>query len=1020
MDKLVVGIDGAGRARFTDPDNAQSAAVDSWLVWGDSLVDTGSKCFIADQLYTAVLFTDFSDYQGLATTSLYDAFYTGHFLNWYFSETTGVFSAGTTQKEGTSRRIDLAKEAASSVISSLDNFRIGVSKLDSETVGATNEAGTSDRARILQGLSDVATSGSNLKVAVEGIVASGNSPIGGALESIGNYFIEGGATRTLTLNPDTSSPTPASSDEVFALEPSYSDETSRPTSANQAIQKYCQQNFLVALTDGLPTNDSGVSALIADYDNDTESEEDPAGNTSVDDVAAALFDIDLRPVLGNGEGEDVRNNIRIYVVGFTDEGSSAESLLEATAVQGGSGGLFRVPDGAQLANAIESTIGSIGDRVSTASSVAFNSTSLETGAVMYSAEFDSSDWTGKLFARSIARNGYINTTPIWEAGEKLDDRYKSSEEPTVGSYRNRVVLTSNDGKGVEFSPTGIAGSPDGRAEDDLNFDDADPLMPDGFSTQRINYLRGSTVDELPNGKGFRKRESILGDIVHSTPVYVGQPSMDWPNQAPFPVADESYGFFSGVNESRLPVVYVGANDGMLHGFSAIDGEEVIAYVPEALYSDTQFEGLHALTFPNYAHNFYVDLTPTISDVYIDKTGGVTPAWMSMLVGGYRAGGKGYFALDITSPETFGTDNPADIVLWEFTEEDDLALLGGDTSSLGFSFSRARVALMNNGEWAVIFGNGYNSTKGDAALYILYIERGVEDGTWEAGDLVKISTNEGDSGNLNGLSSPALGDLDGDGDVDRIYAGDLFGNMWAFDVSSANDSDWDLAYGNSPLFKTGGEPITSAPILARNLEAQNGPLPNILVLFGTGQYLTVEDIVDTTARGFYAVWDAGRADLDSNDLALRRLTGSPVRSVEKSDQTLVDWTTQFGWKINLTGGERVVTDPSLRRRILFFNTAIPEEDECSSGGEGWLMSVDFNTGLAPDSYPVIDGTGDGTIDESDLGFVGVRVTSGIPAKSGFIGDRQFTPTSDGSVESREIQVQFASREGRLAWRELRPD
>jgi hypothetical protein len=220
-----------------------------------------------------------------------------------------------------------------------------------------------------------------------------------------------------------------------------------------------------------------------------------------------------------------------------------------------------------------------------------------------------------------------------------------------------------------------------------------------------------------------------------------------------------------------------ANDGMLHGFDDDTGAEVIAYVPNLLSSSNIGDGLHYLTESNYVHKFYVDLTPTLSDVYL-STGGAT-AWHTILVGGLRGGGRGFYALDVTNPGLFSEANADKLVMWEFSSSDDI--------DLGYTYSRPVIAYTNAGTWVAIFGNGYNDLgSGEASLFIVDIEKGV-DGDWQSGDYIKLSTGVGTAASRNGLASPALADIDGNGTVDRVYAGDLEGNLWAFDMENPNSS-----------------------------------------------------------------------------------------------------------------------------------------------------------------------------------------------------------------------------------------
>ncbi len=315
-----------------------------------------------------------------------------------------------------------------------------------------------------------------------------------------------------------------------------------------------------------------------------------------------------------------------------------------------------------------------------------------------------------------------------------------------------------------------------------------------------------------------------------------------PVTAPFPPSAGSRytDFKNGPAKPRAGVVYAGSNGGMMHGFAETDGEEVLAYIPAELFSTSAGQGLHYLTDPNYGHKYYNDLTPTVSDIYADLGSGTQ--WQTVLVNGLRGGGRGIFALNVNDPASFSEANAANIMLWEFRDNHD--------ADLGYTYSRPQIARTNAGTWVAIFGNGYNDNgDGKAKLFILDIAGGA-DGSW-AGDVIKITTNSGDTGDRNGLATPALADLDGNGTVDRIYAGDLKGQMWAFDLSSTSSGSWGLA-SVDPLFTTkGDEPITSKPTLAKHptVSSDGTNAPNVMVFFGSGQYLVDSDKTNTDDNFF---------------------------------------------------------------------------------------------------------------------------------------------------------------------------
>ena len=422
----------------------------------------------------------------------------------------------------------------------------------------------------------------------------------------------------------------------------------------------------------------------------------------------------------------------------------------------------RIPT--DLVNALNAAIKSIAERTSSAASVALNSGSHNANSRVYQARFNSGDWSGQLLSFPIDVHGDVST-PEWDAGAVL-----SSQNYDTG----RNIMT--------YNPTTLSGVPfrwDQLSTAQQALLNTSPTgTTDTQGAARLDYLRGSTAHE-GTGNDYRIRLKRLGDLINSDPFFVGAPSFT-------DSLGTGYAGFRTTYKNRTPMVYVGGNDGMLHGFSATTGAEKIAYVPNRLYAK-----LTKLTSSTYSHLYYVDGSPTVGDAFGAfgaRCSSGSTCWRSLLVSGFRKGGQGYFALDVTDPTTFSESNAAKIVLWEFNDTHD--------RDLGYSFSQPSIVKMANGQWAAIFGNGYNnseadglaSTSGHAVLYILFLDKGL-DGTWTLNtDYFKLDTGVGEVATPNGLATPAAVDLDGDNTVEYIYAGDLRGNIWRFDVRDANPEE----------------------------------------------------------------------------------------------------------------------------------------------------------------------------------------------------------------------------------------
>jgi type IV pilus assembly protein PilY1 len=507
----------------------------------------------------------------------------------------------------------------------------------------------------------------------------------------------------------------------------------------------------------------------------------------------------------------------------------------------GRGQFFTADDPQQLINSLVAVMQSIQNTAATGSAVAINAQELQGDTALYQATYIPRNWTGDVVAKPLdPDNGGVvqiddaNGNPIdkvdWSAAEMLDNK----------DWTSRKVITFKDTtqSGAIFS-TGTEGLSSGQ----LALLDANPTI----AANMINYLRGDASNEFANGVGvFRDRESRLGDVVHASPV----PYRSDPGQP--------------------GVIFVGANDGMLHVLDETTGEERFAYVPNLVMAN-----LKELTVDPYVHKYFVDSEP-----YIAKLGSLGS---TILVGGLGRGGRGYYCLDISDVENPTLDaelNRASIVKWEYPVNSNPENKTVDRD-MGYSYSQA-YAVNSAAGWVVIFGNGYDSYNGEAVLYALRIN---SDGSLVSTTPTKIRTNSGDaSSNCNGLSTPALIDVNLDGLVDFAFAGDLLGNMWKFDLRDSNVANWDVFYNENP----DGSSINKKPLFqARNASGFRQPIttrPDIMrpcvpgrdgyfVLFGTGRYIGIDDF-NTAVQSIYGIWDWAE---DWENLG-------PLASAERRDST----------------------------------------------------------------------------------------------------------------------------------------
>jgi len=661
---------------------------------------------------------------------------------------------------------------------------------------------------------------------------------------------------------------------------------------------------------------------------------------------------------------------------------------------------------AQIANEVESTT----------TSVAVNSSRLETDTAVFQTRLDSRFWAGNLLARAVDGAGGVAGEEIWNAAAKLDAR---------NGVGNRNILTVSPGTATGNNPVvSSVGIPFKWA--DLPAAQRQLLrrsseINNTLAQARVNYLRGNRSQEISADDRtlpFRQRGSRLGDIVNSDPQYVdkldyGYARLNWANGGT--TVGNAYSVFRSTPayKGRVPMILVGGNDGMLHGFDATPtsagGAELFAYVPNGV-----FDHLIDLTDPNYTHRYYVDGTPRVSDVWLGNR------WGTMVVGSTGAGGRSVFALDITNVQT-SSDVSTNNVMWEFTHP-----------KMGYTTGQPALVALPNEKFGVIVSSGFHDTAPTEG-YVWILDA-------ETGSLIK-QFQVASTGNL---GAPLASDTDYDQVADRIYVPDTLGNVWRFDLNGSNASAWSApaSLGSAPLFVAKDADGVRQPITAPLSSAFNDKNQHI-VLFGTGSFQMVGDNevpIDPQVQSFYSVIDGGlpidgRSGLLQQEIIYEQnQSGQRLRAVSDNAMT----SAQKGWFIDLayTGsggqgpeGERVVAKAALRSGRVIFTTMIPSEDPCASGGTSFIMALDINSGSRL-RYVFFDTNGDGVLDEEDT-YVADENGDGIPW-SGISNEEDGTTkgvtplykwlcyAGSGGGAPKCIPVPGSQREGRNSWREVREE
>jgi type IV pilus assembly protein PilY1 len=655
------------------------------------------------------------------------------------------------------------------------------------------------------------------------------------------------------------------------------------------------------------------------------------------------------------------------------------------------------------------------------------------GAQIYLAFYNSNNWYGTLKAYGVDTLGNIATGATWEANCQLTGSTLPgcTATPPLPASRNILSYDDSGKKGTAFGYSTLSGG------------EQTALNTDANGANRVLYLRGDRTNEK-GGTGlnvFRARTGLMGDIIDSSPVWVGPPQapytttfLDKLGAAAVPEGLSYTAFATGAALNRTNVVYVGANDGMLHGFNAgtyngstyggtNDGSEVLAYVPGAV-ANMIHQAAPALDYssPSYSHNFYVDGTPGTGDLYYNGT------WHTWLVAGLGAGGQpagaisdqttptstsAIYALDITDPAKF----VAGSVLGEWTPSTiTCANVANCGQHLGLTYGTPQIRRLHNGNWAILFGNGLNSKLGTSGMFV-----GIVDSSGKP-TFYYYDTGAGPTSAsppvLNGIVQVTPVDLDGDHITDFVYAGDVLGNVWRFDLTSNSPGTW--AAGSKPLFTTAsGQPITTGLAVASVPTGTSAnALPKVLVAFGTGQKLpltvTSGETYATATQALYGVWDYNMTAWDSTSTDTKYAALAPtirtnagksltIQSGELVTQTYgiatnsgtqyrtatsnpVCWadatacaaTPQMGWTMALqaasstaippTPAEQVIFNPVVISNEIVLNTFLPVSSTAKAlfcnapDASGFTMALQMaNGGASSESFlPLPDGTFSNTI------------------------------------------------------------
>jgi len=780
-------------------------------------------------------------------------------------------------------------------------------------------------------------------------------------------------------------------------------------------QLTCRQNFSILTTDGYWNN---LDINVGEQDNaNGNTITGPGGQSyrytpsapyaggdsnTLADVAMRYWKYDLREDMENNvptSGQDpafwqhmVTFGISLGLAGTTgyasvgdvpasyaswpnpmnaEDSDRIDDLLHAAV--NGRGEFVSAADPDAFVRGLTTALAAITERTGSFSNVENNSETLTAGSRVFQATYISGAWTGDVAAYPISSAG-VSTTASWSAKNGI---------PTTG----RKVFTTSGAFPASATSDQLAAL---TRTGIINY----PVTGESNAA----YVAGTRTLEMANGGTLRNRNTLLGDIVGSSPAYV---------------ADTG-------------TLYVGANDGMLHAINASSGAEVFAFIPNGI----NWTDLGSLSRPDYVHRYFVDGPVVVSSRTQTQD-------KNLLVAGLGKGGKGLFVLDVTTPSTFNQSN----FKWEVT---------GSDADMGLVQGQPIIAKLNNGVTALIVSNGINSTNGRAVLLVYNLETGAL--------LKKISTGVGsnvlDHADSNGLSTPTGWDMDGNGTLDYVYAGDMLGNVWKFDLSASTAGSWTTANSGNPIFSAsyidaGGTKVRQ-PITGGLTLAMHPTTYRTWVFFGTGRLMTTGDMQNKDVQSLYGFVDDGStlvrngasANLTKRStLVSGVINGRPVRTFQKQEKLPA---LSKGWYVDLLTppsyapeGERVVTTAQLmgggKETAMLTSSSIPTASACSSDGRGFLNALDAFTGTSL-STSFFDVNNDGKFTDDKLpatnaggGSTDVAVGSvdlgvGMPTMPGLVADpdegRCMVTVTGSNGLVKTVPCHDIRNTRRVSWREIK--
>ncbi len=742
-----------------------------------------------------------------------------------------------------------------------------------------------------------------------------------------------------------------------------------------------------------------------------------------------------------------------YPVVGTDDPRKLDDFWHAALVSRGRFLSAKNPE--ELITALQEVVASIIARRGSATAVSVSLPIITDGTTGYTGGYDTTDWAGFVHRNELDPQTAEITGIVWDAACKLtggacaSTNINNGDPPRNPDSRKIYTSDGSPGTGKNFVWSELSSLQQSR----LNVDpatirlDLGTWTTDGHGEKRVEYLRGDRTYETTTSPRFRQRSSVLGAVIRGQPIYVSAPTAGYPDTFPedapeTQAGDRSYARFQNEYFDRTPTLYVASNDGMLHAFDAANGEERFAYVPNTtienfrLTRSTLFEGGFTPS---------VDEKPLVTDVFLDGE------WRTVLLGALRLGGRGIYLLDITDPDP-DVASASTLFRWEFSNvappgdtSTDCAPGARHCSSLGYTYGGANIARIKyQHKWVALIPSGYfpidsldpasNSPKANQTSLLVV--------DLESGSLIREIVTTSASQSF-GLSQPAVLD-DGSDYVDDVaIAGDLAGNLWRFDLTSDDPTEWTVdlmfkTYGAGGALLIGDQPIAFAPTILSDSTRRNP-----MIIFGTGKFIGQPDrTTSIPVQAFYGIQDYGTCDptatvdptndpcsiypIEPNSLVLRTLAqdADGVRSIPNPATPPTPIAAPRGWRIKLDitseAGERASDTPFpfFDANLVLLRSLIPQNaDPCRPGARYGLMVVNAATGEAPTD------PNEGSPSRIVGGIVETNTPPGDPVVTRGGGEVRIPGLRDGPVNAAVISAVTGALERaddvwhRGAWREI---